>query len=339
MIVLSLSSCTPSVVRNANAYSARTTKPKTPATAQKAKQEKDAIDMLGEFENKLASNPSNNNPPSRTTNSQSVQPQNDANDRRMLTLREQMQTIEQEQVIIKNQVGQLQDDVQDIKIAIDEIRQALINTERIPERRVVPGVSPNETPINTPIAASTTRAANSSVLLPDEAVKRKIPEEAKSTPKPNNKTASTATPQKKSVAKPGDSNQDVKNISEKPTTERLSPIEEARQFYAQMDYSKSIDVLNSILNNTKDATLITEANFLLGENYHSLSNFQQAIKHYSIVLNDRNSTRRDEAQAKIADCLLKTGQTTEARSAYRNLIEKYPKSEFVPTARKMLQQM
>lgn len=322
-----LNACTPSVVRTSNS---NLSKPKDITTSQKnVKKQIKAEDKIREFEEKLASSNSFNDSNfenENTINSQNISDLHDS-ERRLPTLREQMQTISEEQVLIKNKVNTLQNDVIEIKYVLEEIKTALEKGESIKRKPAVAGQATTKSHDD-----EVTISKDNNLLLPDEKVEVKPVMKKKASPQPVN-----SQPIKKA---------DTKVIVETKTNEPAEVpgepkdiMSEALNDFAKNMFSESIVKLQGIIASSKDEKLISEANYWIAENHKALNNFDQAINHYNLVLKSNSSARTDDATSKIAECLLKVGQTNEAKNYYNNLINKYPKSEFVPKARKILQQM
>lgn len=323
-----LSSCTPSVVRNSYDFQ----KKKKNQTEAKKEKIVSPEDKLKEFEEKVIEAKSNET--QAPIEEVSTTPQDEATEeRRLPTLREQMQMIATEQVVIKNKVNTLQNDVIEIKYALEEIKSSLRNGQSLPKSKVVAG-EPLESDENVE-EASAPKSSDPAVILPDESEKKP----QKTITKPKTKPASTSKRTEPLKTEP---------VAYKPKAEpqkqeeAIAPkleITEALNSFAKKDYQAAITQLTDVLKTSKDPTTKTEANYWLGENYLAISDYNAALNHFSSVAKNPKSEKTDDAHAKIAECLLKTGQTNEAKDVFRKLISKYPQSEYVPRARKYLQQL
>ncbi len=342
VIVSAVSACTPTAVRTSNNYKIN------PQNKQKKNDIPDAAaeDKIKEFEEKMAANQKNellkNEDMTYQKEEESVEKLSIAQimEQRLPTLREQMQSLSETQVVMGNKINTIQNDINDIKYSIEEIKTALIKSNQIEPRRVVAGEpkenldNSNENRDDTEKAPSAKPASN--ILLPDETQS-----------KPKAKSATAAKPKKIAAATPAQTatrNKPVSDVMiETPSVESPSPpkvmLTQALNDLSKKDYNESINKLKVVLSSSKDDETLSEANFYMAENQRALNNFDQAREHYSAVLKSKGTDKKDDAAAGIAECLLKSGNTTDAITAFKSLITKFPKSEFVPKARKMLQQM
>lgn len=319
-----VSSCSPSAVRTSSSSKPKQVK-ETPAKKEAIKDEKVATieDKIKEFEEKTA------------VAKKAETPEKVDQERRLPTLREQMNALSEEQVVINAKVSGLQGDINDIRNTLEEIKVALHKNNALPKKQVVAGIS-DEVP-----EERLSKNDRSDVLLSDEEddtpyVQRQSKKPSSSpaaTIKPKAKPATTKAPKEEAKSK------QPEERSEKAEPEQKSDLAVAINLFSQKQHSKSIDELNEIVGSSKNVAIKTEAHYWLAENLMALSSYDQAISHYNQVASSKLSDRKDDATAKIAECLLKLGQTSEARNTYKQLIEKYPKSEYVPKARKLLQQI
>jgi len=107
----------------------------------------------------------------------------------------------------------------------------------------------------------------------------------------------------------------------------------------QKNYQDAINKLNEVLKSEKDASKRSECNYRIGESYYGLKQFPKAVDYFTKVVAIGKNSRQDDAQPRMPESLLKMGQTDKAKQSYAMLITKYPDSEYVPKARKMLQQL
>ncbi len=140
-IVAMLASCSPSAVRNS--YS----KSKLPASTAPQK-ERTIEDKLKEFESKAIS--------AKESESPKVE-----QERRLLTLREQVQSLSDEQVVINSKISSMQGDIEEIRYTLEEIKTALQQNSTISRKGAVAGL---------PTDAQENRLSrDSGTLLSDEA--------------------------------------------------------------------------------------------------------------------------------------------------------------------------
>lgn len=109
--------------------------------------------------------------------------------------------------------------------------------------------------------------------------------------------------------------------------------------FQSKNYESAVSEFSKSLETEKDPQKINMYNYYLGESYFALKQYDRSVKHFQKVINSGNSYKKAEAQIMLGEAHVRSGQTAEARRAFETLIEKYPKSQYVPRARKLLQQM
>jgi len=70
-----------------------------------------------------------------------------------------------------------------------------------------------------------------------------------------------------------------------------------------------------------------------------MSDYDKSIEFMNKVLNSQDSQYLDGARIRKAEANLKSGKIIEAKADYQALIRNHPSSNYVPKARKMLQQL
>ncbi len=324
LCVLIVSCGVPRSVRNSD---------KTKKIAKKMDSKNDnqnTLTDIQEFEKKVLASKSNND----------SKPEQESS---LPSLKSQLQNLSMEQVEIKNKVNTLQNDVIEIKYTLEEIKSALIKDNKMIRKQAVSGP---EEELNQSDESNT--SDEEFVVMPEEkskelAIKKKEspkkPAAKKTAPKPIAKW-------KESEAKPNYKIAPASTIvktepkSEPIKQENIKPeMSEALNLFAKKDFNNTILKMNEILNSTKDKIVIIDCHFWIGESYFNLKDFRKAIDYFAKVIKAGSSDKRDDAQSKMAECFVKTGNISEAKTAYQTLIEKYPGSEYIPKAKKMLQQL
>jgi TolA-binding protein len=136
-------------------------------------------------------------------------------------------------------------------------------------------------------------------------------------------------------------NKQTKIISDnKYQNQNFTPNENlAMKYFSTQEYDKAIGEFNKSVQTEKDATKINNINYYIGESYFGLRQWDKAVSFFDHVIKSSNSNKKAEAQIMIAEAHIRSGQTSEAKKAFQALIEQYPKSNYIPRARKMLQML
>jgi TolA-binding protein len=113
----------------------------------------------------------------------------------------------------------------------------------------------------------------------------------------------------------------------------------ALDLYNSKNYNASIAKLQEIIKSSRNKELVSAANYLAGEAYYAMKQYKEAIRHYKSVIRNGSNTKNDDAQIMIAESYIRTGEIPQAKTAFKSLIENFPNSEYLPRARKMLQQL
>jgi|GEM_PF-4490176 len=104
-------------------------------------------------------------------------------------------------------------------------------------------------------------------------------------------------------------------------------------------YKEAINDLIDVLNSTSNANLKGETQYYLGESHLNLRNYDKAIDYFKSVLKSPKTDYYDDSSFKIADSYYKKGDKSSAKNEFQNFVKNYPSSNFLPFARKMIQQL
>lgn len=276
--------------------------------------------------------------------------------------------------IINGDVGTIQKDITEIKTDIEDIKNAINiyykNMPRDAKTGAENGDQMNATPVlNIPAAPDTKAIDNSKkkaeyTILSDEMIapKKEVvkpsrrpvvieedAEEQQANEKLKKAKAKLKAKAKEKKAEVLDNVTELRAKEKKKAKVEEKPIEtkaptgenfkKALVSLEQKNYQDAINKLNEVLKSEKDASKRSECNYKIGESYYGLKQFPKAVDYFTKVVAIGKNTRQDDAQAMMAESLLKMGQIDKAKQSYAMLITKYPESEFVPKARKMLQQL
>ena len=307
-----------------------------------------------EYLNQIENNSNNRN----FVNSNSNDDESDnpiiSSGRRLPTLREQMLKMTETQDDIANQVNSLQKDVYEIKVAVKDIKNALNSSQPVSQASAIKG-EPQRTDFNSQKQVNHSNNSDDFIILPDEKAKSKpntsankpVNNRQNNATKKSNVTNVSSVEQTSTIAttafetKPVtvESNvTDNKDIAiEEPSSELT--LADALQVFANRNYNTAIEQLHKIAKSSNDKETISNCNYWIGESYYGLGNYDQAISFFRKVLNQPNAPKSSDAQIMIAESHIRAGKPNEARQAFQELINQFPRSKFVPRARKMLQQL
>ncbi|HMA65909.1 MAG TPA: tetratricopeptide repeat protein, partial [Chitinispirillaceae bacterium] len=102
------------------------------------------------------------------------------------------------------------------------------------------------------------------------------------------------------------------------------------------NYKDAIKIFTDLLTKFSSGEYADNAHFWIGESFYSLGEFTSAIKSYEKVLTFKSSSKADDAQFKLGVTYNRMGQQTLAKQEFDKLVSRYPVSEYVSRARKML---
>jgi len=109
--------------------------------------------------------------------------------------------------------------------------------------------------------------------------------------------------------------------------------------YYQRHYQQAIEGFQGVLSLAPRGKLAPNAQYWIGECYYGLKKYRKSLTEFQRVLAFGESYKADDAQIKIGYCYLKLGKSKEAEGAFQNLLQSYPKSEYVPQAMGLLKKL
>ncbi len=250
---------------------------------------------------------------------------------RLPTLREQMKMLADEQEKINSEIYSMQDDIRDIKNSLRNLEE---------EFRMF---NKNSEPIKGGGEKSVTGAANreelskgENIILSDEAKAKK--EQDKSV---NISRDKDSQPKQTSRTNESDDNTNnkTKKMSDPAIDDEQKEFNNAMNYYTRNDYRQAIDEMEKIKASSESREMKSKCDYWIGESYFGLRDYDKAIDYYSKVIESDKSYRKDKAQVMIAESYIRCGKVSKAKVAFDSLIKQFPESEYVPRARKMLQQL
>lgn len=295
--------------------------------------------------------------------------------KKLPTLVEQLGKLNEEQINIKSKMSDIslemtnvKTDVKEIKGTLDEIKNAINTYYNNKPREAVTGIKPkldekkSENDENSKIISYDEFAQKDNkkkdyVLLSDEEIKPKakhevekrkvkkvVKEVANDDIKPKKEKRIT-TEDRKALAKAIKDKLANDQIAEDNTPIANNGRPDAIEFKTAMskiskkDYISALNDLQAAIKKEKDVVKRSECNYWIGESHYGLKQFDKAIESFMKVINTVRNSRQDDAQAMLAESQMRAGMSDKAKQSFSALINKYPDSEFVPRARKMLQQL
>ena len=113
----------------------------------------------------------------------------------------------------------------------------------------------------------------------------------------------------------------------------------ALSHYRNKQYDRALAEFDRLLQGAPMSEWADNAQFWKGECYYGLRKYQQALIEFTKVFAFSNTDKADDAQIKIARCHIALEERDRALAALRKLLDEYPDSEYVPTAREQIKQL
>ena len=113
----------------------------------------------------------------------------------------------------------------------------------------------------------------------------------------------------------------------------------ALYYFRNKQYDRALAELDRLLQEAPMSEWADNAQFWKGECYYGLRKYQQALIEFTKVFAFSNTDKADDAQIKIARCHIALEERDRAVAALRKLLDEYPDSEYVPTAREQIKQL
>ena len=105
------------------------------------------------------------------------------------------------------------------------------------------------------------------------------------------------------------------------------------------NYEEAALAFQSILDGGAPEGLEDNCTYWLGECAYGAKKYKEAIEHFHKVLSFSRSAKKDDAQIMIANSYFAMGNKAKAKEEYNKLIDKYPASPYVKTAKAKLNQL
>ncbi len=288
----------------------------------------------------------------KTNNNQISQNSTESTGKKIPTLREQMKLLVDEQTIIKSKINSLQNDVSDIKSSIIEIKNNLKSNKSndlIAENKKSSVILSDEN--DAPIEKEFKEIPKKKIEIKKVAENSNQKSKVKKVVKKNSKINITKQADKaKNQTISNNISKEVKNNDKKlsenkqiKSNQTQQPIDDnfnlALKSFQSQNYSKAIELLTKNLSTETNSNKLVDTYYWLGESYYGAKQYDKAIENLNKVLKQKSHSKQSNAQILIAECLIRKGDVAEAKRAFQSFISKYPQSDYIPRAKKMLQQL
>lgn len=254
---------------------------------------------------------------------------------RLPTIREQMQSLAGSQDSIKSEMTKMKNDIEEIKFLLSDLKGTI--DDYIPAGTRLPMTGKQTSDI-------TPKSDNAFKLVSDENVDSEpiIKPKKESKQAMAKKAMSETFLQSDEKAKSNVPNNKVRNQTEIQTTPAQSNNETfslGKENFKNRNYKAAIENLTQALKTETSKKQESEINYFLGESYYFMNNLESSIEYLNKVLSVPESSYLDAARIRKAEANLKSGKVKEAKADYQALINNHPGSNYIPKAKKMLQQL
>src|SRR3989339_404346 len=123
----------------------------------------------------------------------------------------------------------------------------------------------------------------------------------------------------------------------------LSPDERkyrtAQAYFNNAKYLNAAVAFKEAFNANPNGAFADNCQFWIGESYFNMGQYARAIANYKKIFAYANTDKADDAQMRIAICYSKLGDNEQAVVEFKNMLNKYPQSEYTEEARKYISQL
>lgn len=123
------------------------------------------------------------------------------------------------------------------------------------------------------------------------------------------------------------------------TSDAFNMYQGSLYYYRHEQYNRALAEFDRLLQEAPMSEWSDNAQYWKGECYYGLGKYQQALLEFTKVFAFSNTDKADDALLKIARCHLRREDRDRALAALRKLLDEYPDSEYVPTARDKIKQL
>lgn len=126
-----------------------------------------------------------------------------------------------------------------------------------------------------------------------------------------------------------------------PADEAMTPVNEASmgsyesalQLFKGKRYDDAIVTLQNMISAGVSQNLEDNCHYWIGESNFGKKNYQEAMKHFEMVFQYKNSEKLADAQYMLAQCYERTGDKARAKEAYEKVVKDFPMSRLVEHAK------
>ena len=123
------------------------------------------------------------------------------------------------------------------------------------------------------------------------------------------------------------------------TSDAFNIYQGALYYYRHQRYDRALVGFGRLLLQAPMSEWADNAQYWKGECYYGQGKYQQALIEFTKVFAFSNTGKADDAQLKIARCHIALDERDRALAALHKLLDEYPDSEYVPTAREKIKQL
>jgi len=113
----------------------------------------------------------------------------------------------------------------------------------------------------------------------------------------------------------------------------------ALRTFNSRNYEQALKLFSDIVKQYPTGSYADNSWYWSGECCYSQGDYAKAVAMFQKVFDFKNSSKADDAELKIGMSYMKMGQIALAKTEFKNLIDRYPASEYVPRAQKFLSEL
>ena len=119
----------------------------------------------------------------------------------------------------------------------------------------------------------------------------------------------------------------------------MGSYERALQQFKGRKYDDAIGTLEGMLGAGVSKNLEDNCHYWIGESNFGKKNYQEAMKHFEMVFDYKNSEKLADARYMMAQCFERTGNKTKAKESYEQVVKDFPMSRLVQRAKERWSRM